>query len=61
MITAEAKFYIIIQGELLEEHCISVWHMTVIHTTSQPTPLLYPAFSIVIALFVDAKKMTVVS
>lgn len=61
MITAEAKFYIIIQGDLLEEHHISVRCMTIIHTTSQPTPLLYPAFSIAIALFIDAEKTTVVS
>lgn len=56
MITAEAKFYRVMQGELLEEHYTSVWCMTIIHTTSQPTPLLCPAFSTVIVLFTEVRK-----
>lgn len=35
--------------------------MTIIHTASHPTPLLYPALSTVISLFIDAEKITVVS
>lgn len=61
MIIAEAKFYIVMQAELLEEHYISVWCMTLIHTTSQPAPLLCPAFSTVIVLFTDGEKTTVVT
>jgi len=30
-------------------------------TASQPAPLLYPAFSVVTALFIDAERTTVVS